>query len=517
MGMKRPVHLLLAEDEPDHQDLLVRAVRSAAPDVRISVVSRGRELLAALANYQYDCVVMDFMLPDTSAAALLQSAEPLRNGCPFIIVSSRDDQRIAIESFRAGIVDFIPKQEAVAGDTLWHCIEGAIQAARQRRANRRRAERRERFLVRLAETDSLTGLGNRRHLERCLSEQRWETDRRGWIACIMVDLDHFKQVNDRYGHDVGDRLLRTVSTAIRQSVGLSDTVVRWGGEEFLVVADAPTLTEAWGVGDAIRRSIAQIQMEVCGQALRPTASVGVAHVRTNRFHHTTIARADEALYLAKSIGRNRVCHAQMVEISNAATRAGANMQWDVCRRRDALVCDIIQTMSNDQWSQIVLHGERVRHIALELADRLDFDPADRSRLEAAALIRAVGKAMIPDCMLVKPSGLSPVERSIKRDISGFAAHLAERLGADSLTTQWAGTTSATFVDGECQINDTLLGGQIVLYAERLAAMVADRPHRAALSLDAAIRELRRECHDLPPSSVIELITASFLPRRNLAA
>jgi len=158
-----------------------------------------------------------------------------------------------------------------------------------------------------ANLDVLTGLPNRRYLEELLSSvgpRRRDVDR---LGALMIDLDHFKQLNDRYGHATGDRVLRAVGERISIAVRSEDTPARYGGEEFAVVLRRATADQAVEIAERIRRQINEIPPMEIGVAEPITVSVGVAvaEVRAGEVP-VLLAAADEALYSAKRQGRNRV-------------------------------------------------------------------------------------------------------------------------------------------------------------------------------------------------------------------
>ena len=164
----------------------------------------------------------------------------------------------------------------------------------------------------LSQTDALTGLPNRRATERALASATVVAERTaGSFALAIADVDHFKKLNDRYGHEAGDRVLQMVARAIRDALRPGDHAGRWGGEEFLIVLPAASLEDAARVIDRIRRGVGQMTLDWEGSALSVTLSAGVtAFPEVIRNGAAAIASADAALYKAKRSGRNSVALAE---------------------------------------------------------------------------------------------------------------------------------------------------------------------------------------------------------------
>ena len=125
------------------------------------------------------------------------------------------------------------------------------------------------------------------------------------LSIVFFDIDHFKNVNDTYGHQAGDHALRKVASAIEQSVREGDTVARWGGEEFIVLLLGAPEVDAAKKADEIRQKISELSFEF-HQGFHLTISAGVAHAEKGMFYETLLKRADDALYRAKDTGRNKV-------------------------------------------------------------------------------------------------------------------------------------------------------------------------------------------------------------------
>ncbi len=162
-------------------------------------------------------------------------------------------------------------------------------------------------LARQANTDSLTGLHNRRYLRDILHQELVRYQRSGRaFALIVGDVDNFKSINDRHGHQGGDAVLVAVSAVIRDAVRAPDLVARWGGEEFLVFLPETTLDDALGVAERIQQLLAQSPVLHRAQPVHARMTLGVAMIRPGQTIDALLQQADEALYRGKRAGRNRI-------------------------------------------------------------------------------------------------------------------------------------------------------------------------------------------------------------------
>jgi diguanylate cyclase (GGDEF)-like protein/PAS domain S-box-containing protein len=156
-------------------------------------------------------------------------------------------------------------------------------------------------------TDPLTGVGNRLFLEGRLRALVAEYSRGGEAAVLFIDIDQFKDFNTAYGHAVGDKVLRMVAATLKNSLRETDAVGRWGGEEFLaLLSDVPSDTALRSVCEKLRSLVAVSRLDVDGQALAVTISIGGTRLRSDDTPETVAARADALMYQSKQAGRNRV-------------------------------------------------------------------------------------------------------------------------------------------------------------------------------------------------------------------
>ena len=239
----------------------------------------------------------------------------------------RDDADGAPSAVLTTFVDVTERRRQQA--ELQRAREAAEQASRAlQQANEQ--------LARLAVTDGLTGLFNRRHFEERLAVELARLQRHPQpLSLVMFDVDHFKSVNDRFGHAQGDRVLVALARAAQQQVRASDVLARWGGEEFIVLLPGDSAAEAMRLAERLRDSFESLVVPGVGTV---TASFGVAELADGESADDLCLRADEALYAAKDAGRNRCRLARPPEGTGAGLSheaAQATARGDTSRRTDA--------------------------------------------------------------------------------------------------------------------------------------------------------------------------------------
>jgi diguanylate cyclase (GGDEF)-like protein len=296
--------VLLVEDSS-----VIRAVvrrRLEEQGYRVIEVEDGGGALAAFRESRPDVVLLDIEMPVLDGFQILEliKAEPEQADTPVVFLTARDKTEDLVEALRLGAHDYLRKP-----------FESAELAARVRAAVRvknlqdelrvRNAE-----LEMMSRTDPLTGLWNRRHTEEQLEVAASLSRRHDRpFSVLMIDVDHFKRVNDSAGHIAGDTVLVEVSARIRDAVRIEDVAARWGGEEFLVVLPSTEIDGAWTLGDRIRMAVAVEPIAFADGSIAVTVSVGCASSGAGETGDAIVSRADEALFAAKESGRDRTVRA----------------------------------------------------------------------------------------------------------------------------------------------------------------------------------------------------------------
>ena len=483
----RCLRILLAEDDPAHQELLQRALTSHRPCVDVRVVATGAEFEKAVRNQRFDCVIVDYRLPDANADELLRAVHRDLRGTPALVVSSDETQEVAVASIRSGSVDFVPKAEALQGHVLWDRVRRATRKAHRRATEQQRIERRQKELTHLADTDPLTGLPNRRYLDHQLQSNAYERDRRHEMSCIMMDIDHFKQVNDIHGHAAGDMVLREVAELARKSLSGGDVAIRWGGEEFVILQGSTNLGEAWIWADEFRDRVAQMSFRAGKANFGATVSLGVVSFPTAKMGHEMVDLADRAMYLAKDRGRDRVCTWPMVAVDHALTGAARAGGPGPARQRLEFLARCDDILGPTQKEHVTRHCQEVKRLAEDMAGVMGLAPDELTRIQMAGLLHDVGKSVIPEEFLAQPEPLTKAQWAVIRQHPDHSADISLRLGIDQDTAAcvrqhhrpWHGVSSVS------------VATKVICVADALAAMMSTRAYRPARSAVDALAELRR--------------------------
>ena len=236
-------------------------------------------------------LLLDIEMPRMNGYQVLATLtkDPELAEIPVIFLTARDSGRDVAEGLRRGAHDYLRKP-----------FEPVELLARLLVAHRTRALREE--LRGLAMTDALTGLHNRRWMQEQLTALASLHRRHGTpLSALLIDVDHFKQVNDALGHEAGDQVLRAIGGRIAERVRTEDVVARWGGEEFLVLTPETGVEAAVALAEDLRATVA-----AAPDGPSATISVGVAEMRPGMTPSDLVREADDAMYVAKAAGRNRV-------------------------------------------------------------------------------------------------------------------------------------------------------------------------------------------------------------------
>ena len=250
-------------------------------------------VMAELAEFQPDLIILDMYMPEclgTELAKVIRQHER-HVSVPIIYLSAEDDLDKQLDAMSEGGDDFLTKPIKPR-----HLIATVRNRAARARSLKARMVR-----------DSLTGLYNHTHTLQLLEDASYRARREGQpLAFAMLDIDHFKKVNDSYGHPMGDRVIKSLALFLKQRLRKTDHIGRYGGEEFAVVLPDTDSVAAHKVLEEIRQRFAEIRYPAKPADLACTFSCGIAQLGADEDATVLARRADEALYRAKHGGRNRV-------------------------------------------------------------------------------------------------------------------------------------------------------------------------------------------------------------------
>lgn len=296
--------VLIIDDSPVSRKLVELPL--AQKQYKMIFAKTGHEGVRLFEEHRPDLVIMDWVLPDLTGKEICRRIRSSSRGAYsyIIVLTGTTDKDCLVEALDAGADDHLTKPFH-RGELLARVAVGVrtIELHRQLRTKTKLMEK-------LALTDALTGLPNRRAIETWAAGQLSGAARHKYSCWVVVaDLDHFKQVNDTFGHDAGDAVLQKFSKILKANTRASDLCGRLGGEEFLMVLTYATKEEALAVIERVRNEVDMTPFTFGGCTVRVTASFGLAgferHQKPSIFSKLQ-ALADEALYVAKRAGRNRV-------------------------------------------------------------------------------------------------------------------------------------------------------------------------------------------------------------------
>jgi len=327
--------LLIVEDDPDASELLRETLVDHFQADCVQAVDCVADALAADLD-GCDLVLADLNLPDGSGLELITAMHQRRADLPIVMVTSESGLDVAMEAIRRGAYDYVVK----VGDYLFTVplvVEKNLEVWRTKQDNARLESELKQMLEQLQEknqqlekavaqleaqaaTDPLTGLANRREIKHQLDRAFAETERYGTdLACVMIDLDRFKQLNDSLGHQKGDELLKAAARVLSANCRRSDVAGRYGGDEFVLLLPQTDPQTAVQVAGRIQKEFKLAAGAILPDGRETSMSLGLAcvslHTPPGADH--LVALADAALYQAKQAGKGRI------KLHSAANRPAA--------------------------------------------------------------------------------------------------------------------------------------------------------------------------------------------------
>ncbi len=503
------VDVCIIEDDVAERALLFRRLL----DAEYSVVEAEDAVtgLAQIQSHRPRVVICDLMLPGMNGMELCRHvrADQSLSGTYFILVSAHDARDTRNTALGTGADDFLGKP-----------YDYEELSARLR--NGLRVSKLQECLRQAALTDGLTSLWNHTQFRELLDREFARTRRYGGVAALlMLDIDHFKAVNDTYGHETGNRVLKALADHLQETVRDTDIVARYGGEEFAVICPAINLDDATQMAERIRQTLPdRVRLAQCPN-LEVTASIGVSVTTDPRATsvHDLIDLADRALYTGKHAGRNRVVRCDEVADSSATTGI---QHTEVNRLQKQVVSLSMQAKElclQSVWAlvqaldardpQTAWHSRNTTFYATSLAEAADLPPALCTAIANAAMLHDLGKIGVPDRILQTRDPLAKDEAAVLRQVPLLTCKILEPLRVFEteiliirhLRERYDGTGYPAALAG----TGIPVGSRLLAVAEAFEAITSDRPHRARRTTGEAIQAMRAEAGQQFDPQFVELL------------
>lgn len=323
-AVAEPMRVIVVDDDAAVRALILKTIVDLGHQA--FEAKNGREAFEMALDLSPHIIVADWVMPDLDGIEMTRALRETKvgRGIYILLVTGFEEDDRLIQAFEAGVDDFVAKP--IRPRVLTARLRGAQRVVQLQREIEHDREEIRRFAAELAIsnrrlhevalTDPLTELPNRRYAVDRFQKEWAAVVRSGRpLACLVVDVDNFKTINDTHGHDAGDAALLETVAALKKGLRTVDTLARMGGDEFMVICPDTTLDAARTCAERLRKLVEAISLPVAGASIRGSVSIGYA-VREEGMTSidALIKSADEGLYLAKQAGRNRVATAQKLPL-----------------------------------------------------------------------------------------------------------------------------------------------------------------------------------------------------------
>jgi len=300
--------LLAVDDIESNRISLQYLIEEYCTDIDITLVSNGEDALKEAFTNEVDLVILDIQMPgmDGFEVANYLKSNPKTKDIPIIFLTAAfKKEEFQQKGFEVGAIDYLTKPiEDLQFINKLRLYKEVIFKTKELEEKNRLLEQKNQLLEELYITDNLTKLYNRNKLDEVLIRESNRTNRyQNSFGIILVDIDFFKKVNDEYGHQTGDIVLKEFANILQDNTRKTDTAGRWGGEEFLIICGETNLDGILTLAKNLKEKISTYSFSLGEQV---TASFGVSMYKKDEDIDDMIKRADDALYKAKENGRNRV-------------------------------------------------------------------------------------------------------------------------------------------------------------------------------------------------------------------
>jgi|GEM_PF-173457 len=512
-----PIEVCIIEDDPQERALLAHRLR--VTHLRCSEAADAETGLALVREQRPYVVICDVFLPGMDGIEFCRRlrADTALDGTYVIVVTASPDRELKTAALSAGADDLLTKPYDE-------------QELKARLRNGLRLGRLQERLRQAALTDGLTGLWNHAYFRELLDREFARTRRYGGgLALLMLDLDHFKAVNDTFGHETGNLVLTAVARHLLGMVRDTDIVARYGGEEFAIVSPNTRLEEAARLAERIRSTLPdRVQLPRLPD-LRVTGSIGVSATEDGAVHSVRdlIDRADHALYRAKRQGRNCVVRSDETDPPPGALGVERSELDRLQRQVISLSLQAKDLCLQSVWALVqaleardpytAWHSRNTKYYVMELAEAAGWPESLRTAVANAAMLHDLGKIGVPDRILQSTTVLTESEAAILRQVPLLTCKILEPLRVFETETviirhlreRFDGTGYPFGLSGAT----IPVGSRLLAVAEAFDALTAERPYRASRDIDAAVAVIRGEAGAQFDPQFVDLLARVAAARR----
>ena len=497
--MRRDINILIVEDELEMREPLGDILREES----YQVVTVENKTLAQkeLKENLFNIVLTDLMLPDGSGLDLLEYIKKTNNEIAVIVLTGFASLKTSIQAINAGAFSYIEKPLDI--EEVKTVIKRALEVQKLSLENKMLLEK----LKDLSLKDSYTNLYNYRYfLERISSELKRARRHILPLSVIMIDVDHFKAINDVYGHTYGDIILKELAQCLSEFARGNDLVARYGGEEFMILLPDTNKEGALTFGKRLWKEIGNRTFDPEGRKMKIKVSLGVASYPEDSAgeEEDLLKLVDQALYEAKERGGNRVSTPKRLKRGkfeeNVIRKGGGE---DVKRLKDKLFK--LGTRANRASIEAVYafaraikvrdhyaieHLERMTALSTAIGAKLRLSKKDREDLEHAVILHDIGKVGIDNQILNKKGELTPAEFKMVKKHPQIGAEIIREVHFFKSIIPLILYHHERF-DGQgypegLKGGDIPLGARIIALADVYEALISDRSYRKAYSQEKAL-------------------------------
>ncbi|MCP4713679.1 MAG: diguanylate cyclase [Deltaproteobacteria bacterium] len=487
--------ILLVTDDP-RKEGVIRRMLSRYQWLKL-ILHKNSQLLPGpdlFSICRHDAIIFYFTEACSEHEKNLKRISAIIPAVPIIIILQKAPAATALRLIREGAHECLDKQH-LTGRELARILQHAVVKRRVDEQAKKTIENKIRKLQDLSIKDGLTGLHNHRHMKRILSEEFARAKRYGVnLTCLLIDIDFFKSINDIYGHEFGDYVLKKFSTQLQKCVRMYDICCRYGGDEFCVFLPNTGLNGARKLAQKIQLLFANTTFRQGNFQAAITVSIGIGSLRTHKPQQARelLSLTDRALYQAKASGRNTV-----ITFAN-------NQQANMPAKPDQLLRVATGSPASSLHAATALslchlRAPRQKEVdrtlnCLELiADKINFPPYVTDTYKRAARLHGRLKDLLPAAIMQKQAALTPEETILIRkhpnavaefiDIFDFFAQEKEILLCHHERYDGEGYPRGL------KAYEIPFGARVFAVVDAFVAMTSDRPYRTPLSAQQTLQEL----------------------------